>query len=103
MHYFCSVVFLTFTSVISIIFGQENEQNLIDQVFVVSNNTFGNLYEEVTSDSLESLGALTRCGEGDDEGIHRCVHYTRCHPQTKQILTDNDAREVDGFGVIDIR
>lgn len=99
-----SVVFLTCTNLVFIIFGQDTEQqNLIDQVFDISNNTFGNLYEEVTENPPESLGALTRCGEGEDEGVHRCVRYTMCHPKTKEILTDNDAREVDGFGVIDIR
>lgn len=98
-------LFLTcFICLISMIFGQEkNGQELINQVFRGSNNTFEELFEEITDKSPRGFGALTRCGEAEDEGVHRCVHYTKCHPKTREILSDNDAREVDGFGILDIR
>lgn len=57
-------------------------------------------YEEVTKKPNGGFGAITKCGEGEDLNVHKCVPYYMCDGVTKTIITSGST---DGFGIIDIR
>ncbi|RZB39453.1 serine protease 42, partial [Asbolus verrucosus] len=66
---------------------------------------FGNFimegYEEVPTSTMGSFGAYTKCGEGDRQGLDKCVEYFRCDGETKTIIPEGVNK--NGFGIIDIR
>ncbi|KAJ8921968.1 hypothetical protein NQ315_008605 [Exocentrus adspersus] len=47
------------------------------------------------------LVALTKCGEGKDLGVKKCVNYDKCDPDTGTILPE-DSITNHSFGLIDI-
>lgn len=73
------------------IFSQTDSRKAIDPFLEL---------EEVTKKPGESLGAIERCGEGSDKGVHACVAYYMCDGKTKTIVQTG---VTDGFGLIDIR
>nr|XP_023026971.1 serine protease 44-like [Leptinotarsa decemlineata] len=90
---------------ISLAFGQavnDTTRRLVDQVFPgrTGNDIAPPGFEEVTTKSGGSLGALQRCGEGSDQGVHICVSYHMCDGKTKTVVQTG---VTDGFGIIDIR
>lgn len=62
--------------------------------------TFLDGYEEVTKKNDGGFGAITRCGQGSDKGVHLCVQYFQCDGISKTIITTGST---DGYGIIDIR
>ncbi|KAF7283855.1 hypothetical protein GWI33_022889 [Rhynchophorus ferrugineus] len=83
-------------------FSQSTEDisKLINDVFVTPSggrNSFDNLVE-VTSPASQGFSAIEKCGEGSDEGIHKCVRYYECDGVTKMIVpggTTNIQPEID--------
>lgn len=53
-------------------------QNRFNQTEFLTNGN--KKYELVPQDSLETLTAIQKCGEGNDSGLHRCVPYHQCNP-----------------------
>ncbi|XP_060525281.1 uncharacterized protein LOC132701417 [Cylas formicarius] len=89
----------------AVVFGQNDvdsdTKRDVDRLFSSPrSNDFLPGYEEVTSTSSGSVGALERCGEGSDQGIHACVAYYQCDGITNMIVQDG---LTDGFGIINIR
>lgn len=64
-------------------------------------SSFEDCYDEVTKPPQKGFGAIQKCGEGSDEGVHRCVKYHECDP------ADNMANELDdqppGQRVVNLR
>lgn len=95
-YIFLFVTFVTGQSV------DNDTQNAVNQLFANTtrlSDPFLEL-EEVTRKAGESIGALERCGEGSDAGVHACVAYHMCDGKTKTIIQTG---VTDGFGLIDIR
>ncbi|XP_017776714.1 PREDICTED: serine protease 42-like [Nicrophorus vespilloides] len=95
----CALLLFSF---VALVCGQNDPiGDAIKEVFTQSPRSFwDSLGEEVTTKALETLMALERCGEGNDQGVHACVPYYNCDGKTKTIIQTG---ETDGFGVIDIR
>lgn len=85
----------------AVVVAQDDLSQVIGEIYGPSNKTerFPNLVE-VTTPKLGSIGALEKCGEGSDQGIHVCVPYFQCDPKTNTIKQDGTT---DGFGRIDVR
>lgn len=75
-------------------------KDAIADIFTSPKTSILDGYEEVTKKPNEGFGALTKCGEGSDKGLHLCVPYYNCDAETKTIITKGPT---DGFGIIDIR
>lgn len=80
--------------------GDNDTDRAIASLFTTPKATFLPGYVEVTKKPQEGYGALEKCGEGADQGVHACVPYYNCDGITKTIITTGES---DGFGVIDIR
>lgn len=97
-----TMYFLLFVALVAGQAVDNDTRQAVDTLF--ANNTrsldpFMDL-EEVTKAPGESIGALERCGEGSDAGVHACVAYYMCDGRTKTIVQTG---VTDGFGLIDIR
>ncbi|XP_031359219.1 phenoloxidase-activating factor 2-like [Photinus pyralis] len=79
---------------------QDKVQVAIDKIFTTSTGNYFDQYEEVTSPRNDGFGAEQKCGQGSDEGVHRCVRYFNCDGETRTIIP---SEEYDGTGLIDIR
>lgn len=77
-------------------------EKAIAELFTTPNTDFLTQYLEVTTTERNrgDIGALERCGQGKDEGVHLCVPYYNCDAETKTIIP---SEEYDGTGLIDIR
>lgn len=92
-------VLLTIT--INYVNCQDDVQAAISDIFTSpSTPSFWEGYEEVTKKPDGGFGAITKCGEGKDKGVHMCVPYYLCDGNTKTIISTGNT---DGFGIIDIR
>lgn len=86
----------------NLIFAQNNREDAINSIFN-SNLTFNDFlsdYEEVTHPPLKSIGALTKCGEGELKNRFVCVPYYNCDPNTNTV---QENPEIDGTNQIEIR
>lgn len=73
----------------------------IRDIFTTPSTSFlSDFGEVVTQKPAESFGAVERCGEGADAGVHACVPYYNCDGTTRTIIQTGST---DGFGIIDIR
>ncbi|CAH1175582.1 unnamed protein product [Phaedon cochleariae] len=96
-----------FASVFCTVHGQQIDEELrrnVEEIYGNPNSTrngeFLPGFEEVTRPTGGSLGAIERCGEGSDQGVHICVSYYMCDGKTKTVVQTG---VTDGFGIIDIR
>lgn len=89
--------------VTQVIFGQNNIDQAIDSVFGNKNSSFLRDFEIITKAPLQSLGSIDKCGEGADEGVHRCVPYHDCDPINNIINELEVDLPQNGSGLIDIR
>lgn len=69
-------------------------QNLADFLSDNENEAFRN---------LPSLEAIVKCGEGSDEGVHRCVKYFQCNSTTNTISEGDEEFSQTGTETISIR
>jgi len=98
----CKYIFI-FIAVTARTFAQQTNDELqkaIADIFTTPNTDFLNEYEVVTTPKSTGFGALDKCGEGKDKGVHMCVPYYNCDGETKTIISST---EYDGTGLIDIR
>lgn len=93
--------FLVVTSIAQVVFGQNNIDEAIGNVFGTGNGSLLRDYEVVSKAPLQSLGAEDKCGEGADAGVHTCVPYYDCDP-VNNIIDEVEPPE-NGFGLLDIR
>ncbi|EEZ99183.2 phenoloxidase-activating factor 2 [Tribolium castaneum] len=86
----------------SLVFAQDNKEDAINSIFG-TNSSFADFlsnYEEVTPPPLKSFGALTKCGEGEQQNRFVCVPYYNCDPNTNTVQENAD---IDGTNKINIR
>lgn len=81
--------------------SQNSVDEAIENVFGRGNGSLLRDYEVLTKAPLESLGSVEKCGEGSDQGVHRCVPYYDCDP-VNNVVNEVDPPE-NGFGLLDIR
>lgn len=94
----CILLFVTLVASQNV---NNDTRNAVDNIFSKDKiiDPFTDL-EEVTEKPSESIGALEKCGEGSDAGVHACVVYHMCDGRTNKIVQTG---VTDGFGIIDIR
>ncbi|KAL1505942.1 hypothetical protein ABEB36_005387 [Hypothenemus hampei] len=92
---------ITFLLTLSLTEAQDDNLNRLVSEFFSENATqdpFQHL-EEVTSSKPSGFGAIEKCGQGSDQGVHICVPYYDCDSVTKMVVHSRSS----GFGTIDIR
>jgi kallikrein len=86
----------------SLVLAQKDVDDAINSIFLSNNSldTFLSDYEEITPPPLKSIGALEKCGEGEQRNRFVCVPYYNCNADTHTVEENPD---LDGSRRIDIR